>query len=76
MTWNLSELGRQGVKDVPFNGGKVTLTANVLSAGAFTVKAKGDRPFKLTVVSPNGRNVLEADVTPGEHEYKSTDEIE
>ena len=76
VTWNLSELGRQGVKDVPFNGGKVTLTANVLSAGAFTVKAKGDRPFKLTVVSPNGRNVLETDVTPGEHEYKSTDEIE
>ena len=73
--WNFAEYGRQGVKEVPFNGGSVTLSANVLSDAAFTVRVKTDRPFRLTAVSPNGRGIMIRDVTPGEHEWKSTDEI-
>lgn len=76
IVWNLSEKGRQGVKNMPFNGGSVSVEADVLSPAAFTLKVKADRPFRLTVVSPNGRGIFERDIEPGEHSFKSTDEIQ
>ena len=69
ITWNLSEPGRQGVTDVPFNGGRVTLEADALSDGAFKVKVKTDRPFRLKVIPKSGFGILEKDIAPGEHEF-------
>ena len=69
VVWHLSETGRQGVKEVPFNGGTISLEADAQSDGAFSVKVDGNRPFHLTVISKNGRGILEKDITPGKHEF-------
>lgn len=69
VVWHLSEPGRQGVKEIPFNGGTISLEANAISDGAFTVKVDGNRPFHLTVISKNGRGILDKDITPGKHEF-------
>ena len=69
IVWHLSEPGRQGMKGIPFDGGTVSLEADALSDGAFTAKVTTDRPFRLVIVSKNGRGVLEKDVAPGTHSY-------
>ena len=53
----------------PFNGGTISLEANAMSDGAFTVKVDGNRPFHLTVISKNGRGILDKDITPGKHTF-------
>ena len=65
IVWNLSEKGLQGLRNVPFNGGTVSLEANALGDEAFRVKIDTDRPFCLMVVSRNGRGVLVRDINPG-----------
>ena len=72
--WTLSESGRQGVKELPFNGGKVSLEADVNAVkGSFTVKVVTDRPFRLHAVSPDGNWRIIRDVKPGTHVFDSKD---
>ena len=75
VVWHLSEGGRQGVKEIPFNGGKISLEANVISDGAFTVKTSGDRPFRLIVISKNGRGIFEKDIAPGAYEFSPRGDV-
>ena len=70
--WHLSETGRQGVTDLPFNGGKVSVEADVDAKKlCFTVKVRTDRPFRLRAVSPDGKWRVVKDVKPGEHVFDS-----
>lgn len=70
--WKLTELGKQGVKDIPFNGGKVTLTAEVTDDRLFKVKVETDRPLRLKVTSPNGTRRVIKFIKPGVTEFDSS----
>jgi len=70
--WHLSESGIQGVKEIPFNGGKVSLEADVDAAKkSFTLAVTTDRPFRLRAISPDGRWRIVKDVKPGKHVFDS-----
>ena len=54
ITWHVTELGRQGLAGIPFNGGTVDLTADAKDAKTVTVGVKSDRAFTLEVIAPDG----------------------
>ena len=54
ITWHVTELGRQGLTGIPFNGGTVDLVADAKDAQTVTVDVKSDRPFTLEVIAPDG----------------------
>ncbi|MCQ2388556.1 MAG: hypothetical protein MJ138_02465 [Kiritimatiellae bacterium] len=66
VTWHLSELGRQGVSDLPFNGGSLTLACDVKDAKNFSGTVKTDRPLALTVISPDGTKSVTKQIAAGE----------
>ena len=72
--WHPSELGRQGVANIPFNGGTVSLTADVdsLTRNSVKVTAETDRPFTLKVVAPGAAGRLfRKQVKPGKSEFNT-----
>ena len=72
--WHLAETGRQGVKEFPFNGGKVSLEANVdRLKKSFTVKVVTDRPFRLRAFSPDGKWRIDRKVRAGTSVFDSKD---
>ena len=64
--WYLSQDGKQGVDDMPFNGGKVSLDADV-DAGQmnFRIRITTDRPFRLRAIAPDGTYRVVRDIQPG-----------
>ncbi len=66
ITWHLSELGRQGISDLPFNGGSVTLRCEVKDTKNFSGTVKTDRPFTLEVISPDGSKKVVKALAAGE----------
>ena len=65
--WTISEPGRQGLRDFPFNGGSVTLLADAdIGAGNVKVDVTTERPFHLKVMTADGRVMLERDFAPGQ----------
>ena len=54
VTWHVTELGRQGLTGIPFNGGTVDLSADAKDAKTVTVDVKSDRAFTLEVIAPDG----------------------
>ena len=64
--WQLSYDGKQGVTDLPFNGGKVTLEAVVDATQMnFKIKVTTDRPFRLRAIVPDGTYRVVRDIQPG-----------
>ena len=64
--WYLSHPGRQGVTDLPFNGGRLSLEADVDAAQMnFKVKVTTDRPFRLRAIAPDGTYRVVRDIRPG-----------
>ena len=63
--WTISEPGRQGLRDFPFNGGRVTLLADAdFATGRLTLNVTTDRPFFLKVAFADGRSLFESDIEP------------
>ena len=64
--WYFHYNGRQGVTDLPFNGGTISLEAVVDAAQMnFRVKVTTDRPFRLRAISPDGTYRVVRDIQPG-----------
>lgn len=55
VTWHLGETGRQGMSDIPWNGGSLDLALDVDDAFGFSGTASATSPAKLEVVQPDGR---------------------
>jgi len=71
--WYLSSPGPQGVTDLPFNGGKVSVEADVRAAtGSFKARVVTDRPLRLRLISPDGRWRVVRDLAPGTSDFDST----
>ena len=64
--WHLSHPGRQGVTDLPFNGGSLSLEADVDAAQMnFKIMVATDRPFRLRAIAPDGTYRVVRDIRPG-----------
>ena len=64
--WTVSEPGRQGLRDFPFNGGKVSLVADAdPKTGVVAVEVESDRAFRLRIALPDGRVLVDREVHPG-----------
>ena len=64
--WHFSYPGKQGVTEMPFNGGKVSLEAVVdVAQMNFKIKVTTDRPFRLRAIVPDGTYRVVRDIQPG-----------
>lgn len=54
VTWHLSEKGRQGMADLPFNGATLDLELTVADDFSYCGTVRCARPFTLEVVKPDG----------------------
>lgn len=72
--WHLSHGGRQGVSGLPFNGGTLSLAADVDTARMhFRIEVATDRPFRLRAIAPDGTRRVVRDVAPGATVIDSTE---
>lgn len=63
--WHLSERGRQGVTDLQFGGGRLSLCARIGVKGHIDeLKVKTNRKFRLRVSLSDGRSVTEYEIKP------------
>ena len=64
--WYFHYKGRQGVTDLPFNGGTISLEAEVDAMQMqFKIKVTTDRPFRLRAIAPDGTYRVVRDIKPG-----------
>lgn len=69
--WRISETGNQGMKNIPFNGGKVSLSAFVPDKRFFSVTVETDRPLRLRVFSADGTHRVVKYIKPGVTKFHS-----
>ncbi len=54
VVWHFSETGCQGMSDLPFNGGALSLELDVDASFGYTGSVRSDTPLTLEIVSPDG----------------------
>jgi hypothetical protein len=59
------------MKDIPFNGGKVSLSAFVPDKRFFSVTVETDRPLRLRVFSADGTHRVVKYIKPGVTKFHS-----
>lgn len=50
ITWELADTSRQGVKNIPFNGGRVSLVCTGEKNGRPVIEAEADKPCALVLI--------------------------